>query len=77
MGVVQDAAAHVEPKADVERLFRKDDVRPWRTLTAFTGDSEIASDAVAEAFALLGRGEEVRSPERWYGGQSSRLRAVS
>jgi RNA polymerase sigma-70 factor (ECF subfamily) len=35
-------------------------------LLAFAGDPEVASDAVAEAFAqVLRRGEEVRDPERW------------
>jgi RNA polymerase sigma factor (sigma-70 family) len=66
LGVVQDALVNTEPTGDVERLFRKDGVRLWRALVAFTGDREIASDAVAEAFAqLLGRGDEVRAPERW------------
>jgi RNA polymerase sigma-70 factor (ECF subfamily) len=33
---------------------------------AFAGDPEVASDAVAEAFAqVLRRGEAVRDPERW------------
>jgi RNA polymerase sigma-70 factor (ECF subfamily) len=33
---------------------------------AFSGDPEVASDAVAEAFAqVLRRGDEVRDPERW------------
>jgi RNA polymerase sigma factor (sigma-70 family) len=64
--VVQDALVNTEPTDDVERLFRKDGVRLWRALVAFTGDREIASDAVAEAFAqVLGRGDEVRAPERW------------
>jgi RNA polymerase sigma-70 factor (ECF subfamily) len=66
LGVVQDALVNAEPRADVERLFRTDGVRLWRALVALTGDREIASDAVAEAFAqLLGRGDAVRSPERW------------
>jgi RNA polymerase sigma factor (sigma-70 family) len=66
MGVVQDATVSTEPTNAVECLFRKDGVRLWRALAAFTGDREIASDALAEAFAqLLGRGDEVRAPDRW------------
>jgi RNA polymerase sigma-70 factor, ECF subfamily len=64
--VVQDASVSSRPVDAVERIFRKDGVRMWRTLAAFTGDPEIASDAVAEAFAqLLGRGDAVRTPDRW------------
>src|SRR6266511_2604866 len=38
----------------------------WRSLLAYSGDREIASDAMAEAFAqALGRGAAVESPERW------------
>jgi RNA polymerase sigma-70 factor (ECF subfamily) len=38
----------------------------WRALTAFSGSREIAHDAVAEAFAqAAGRGDAIRSPERW------------
>lgn len=38
----------------------------WRALLAFSGNAEIANDAVAEAFAqALRRGAEVRHPERW------------
>jgi RNA polymerase sigma factor (sigma-70 family) len=33
---------------------------------AFSGDREVASDAVAEAFAqALGRGDDLRDPQRW------------
>ncbi|HJS26677.1 MAG TPA: hypothetical protein VJ913_06090, partial [Actinomycetota bacterium] len=38
----------------------------WRAVLAFAGDPEVASDAVAEAFAqVLRRGEDVRDPEGW------------
>ena len=40
--------------------------RLWRAIYAFAGDAEIASDAVAEAFAqLLNRAEAVRDPAAW------------
>jgi len=38
----------------------------WRAVLAFAGDPEVASDAMAEAFAqALRRGDEIRDPERW------------
>jgi len=50
----------------LERVYREDGARLWRALVAFSGDREVASDAVAEAFAqALGRGEEIRDPQRW------------
>jgi RNA polymerase sigma factor (sigma-70 family) len=62
--VVQDAL--VTGARGLERLYREDGVRLWRALVAFSGDREVASDAVAEAFAqALGRGGELRDPQRW------------
>ena len=38
----------------------------WRAVLAFAGDPEVASDAVAEAFAqALRRGQALRDPRRW------------
>jgi DNA-directed RNA polymerase specialized sigma24 family protein len=40
--------------------------RVWRAVCAFAGDPEVASDAVAEAFAqCIRRGEGVRDPRAW------------
>jgi RNA polymerase sigma-70 factor, ECF subfamily len=51
---------------ELERLYREQGDRMWRALLAFSGDPEVASDAVAEAFAqALRRGSSIRSPERW------------
>jgi RNA polymerase sigma factor (sigma-70 family) len=51
---------------ELERLYRDQWDRMWRAMFAFAGDSEIASDAVAEAFAqALRRGEAIRSLDRW------------
>jgi RNA polymerase sigma factor (sigma-70 family) len=45
-------------------------------VVAFAGDEEIASDAVAEAFAqCLRRGSEVRSPKSWLWKASFRIAA--
>ena len=50
----------------VERIYRDHGSRLWRSLAAFTGDPDVASDAVAEAFAqALRRGEELRDPLAW------------
>lgn len=56
----------VTAERGLERLYREDGTRLWRALVAFSGDREVASDAVAEAFAqALGRGDELRDPQRW------------
>jgi len=50
----------------VEKLYRADGQRLWQAVYAFAGDPDVASDAVAEAFAqLLRRGDGVRDPQRW------------
>jgi RNA polymerase sigma-70 factor (ECF subfamily) len=54
------------PHGALERLYRDQRDRMWRAVFAFAGDPEVASDAVAEAFAqALRRGDAIRSPERW------------
>jgi RNA polymerase sigma-70 factor, ECF subfamily len=63
---VDRAPAGVSRVDRIERLYRERGDRIWRGLLAFSGDPEVASDAVAEAFAqVLRRGDEVRDPERW------------
>jgi len=53
----------IEP---MEALYREIGPNLWRSLFAYSGDREIASDALAEAFAqAIARGDEVRSPEPW------------
>ena len=55
-----------ETRPGVEELYRSEHQRLWRSVLLFTGDPEIAGDAVAEAFAqLLRRGDQVRFPDRW------------
>lgn len=49
-----------------DRTFREEGPRLWRALLAFTADPELASDAMAEAYAqLLGRGSAVEAHDRW------------
>jgi RNA polymerase sigma-70 factor (ECF subfamily) len=57
----------METTADrLEAAYRTDGPRLWRSVLAYSGDVEIASDAVAEAFAqALARGEHVRNPVSW------------
>jgi RNA polymerase sigma-70 factor (ECF subfamily) len=50
----------------LEQLYRDRGARLWRAVLAYSGDPEIASDAVAEAFAqALRRGDAIRDPEAW------------
>lgn len=51
---------------EVERVYRDQAPKLWRSLVAWSGSGEIATDSVAEAFAqLLRRGQEVRDPNAW------------
>lgn len=50
----------------LERVYRDDGRKLWWSLLALCGDREIASDAVAEAFAqALGRGDQILDPRAW------------
>jgi len=47
-------------------LYEREAGRLWRAVYGFAQDREIASDAVAEAFAqCIRRSKDVRSPARW------------
>lgn len=51
---------------ELEELYRVDGDRLWRALLAFAGDSEVASDAAAEAFAqAIRRGSALTNPQAW------------
>ena len=61
-----ESVAVMQDEQSVEALYRRDAERLWRAVYAFTTDSEVASDAVAEAYAqVLGRGSAVRDPAGW------------
>jgi RNA polymerase sigma-70 factor (ECF subfamily) len=63
---MDSAVGILDVRKGVEAVYRADADRLWRAVYAFAGDAEIASDAVAEAFAqLLGRGAAVRDPAAW------------
>jgi len=49
-----------------EAAYRTEGPRLWRALVVFTADRELASDALAEAFAqALAGGDRVRDPVAW------------
>jgi RNA polymerase sigma factor (sigma-70 family) len=65
-------------KSDVEleAIYRDHGSRLWWAVLAYTGDREIASDAVAEAFAqALRRGDDLRNPLPWVWKSAFRIAA--
>ena len=63
---MESAVPVVEAQQSVEALYRSDADRLWRAVYAFAADPDIASDAVAEAFAqVLNRGSAVRDAQAW------------
>jgi RNA polymerase sigma-70 factor (ECF subfamily) len=56
----------VTSSGELERLYRERGDRLWRAVLAYSGDPDVASDAVSEAFAqALRRGDAIRDPEAW------------
>jgi RNA polymerase sigma factor (sigma-70 family) len=63
--VVQDAIVD-EARSRISELYREQGPKLWRALFSFSGDSEVASDAMAEAFARgLRDAGEIRDPAPW------------
>jgi RNA polymerase sigma-70 factor (ECF subfamily) len=74
--VGQRAPAKMTGVEDLEEVYRSIAPRLWRALVAYTGDPEIASDAVAEAFAqALHRGAALNAPDRWIWTSAFRIAA--
>jgi RNA polymerase sigma factor (sigma-70 family) len=49
-----------------EAIYRSTAPKLWRALVAFSGDRDVASDALGEAFAQgIARGDELREPTAW------------
>jgi len=47
-------------------VWREHGARIWRALLEFTGDPDVASDALAEAFSqAIARGDAIVDAERW------------
>jgi RNA polymerase sigma-70 factor (ECF subfamily) len=56
----------VTATSEIERVYREVGDRLWWAVLAYTGDRDIASDAVAEAFArALGSSDSIRDPAAW------------
>jgi RNA polymerase sigma factor (sigma-70 family) len=71
--VLTDPAA---TRLAVEKLYRDEGPKLWRSVMSFTAERSIADDAVAEAFAqLLGRGDAVKDPTAWVWKASFRIAA--
>jgi RNA polymerase sigma-70 factor (ECF subfamily) len=69
---VQDAV--VDEGKGLEDVYRAQAGRMWRALVGFSGDPEIAAEAVAEAFARAIRDEDqIRDLEPWLWRVSFRL----
>jgi RNA polymerase sigma-70 factor (ECF subfamily) len=63
---VSDTEVGTEPTTELERVYRHVGAKLWRSLLAYSADPELASDAVAEAFAqALARGDAIQDVERW------------
>jgi DNA-directed RNA polymerase specialized sigma24 family protein len=63
---MQDAGVSHATGTDWEEIYRRESPKLWRALVLHTGSGEIASDAVAEAFAQgIARGAAVRTPGAW------------
>jgi DNA-directed RNA polymerase specialized sigma24 family protein len=70
MTSVDHVPAGVSRTDRIERLYGERGDRIWRAVLAFSADPEVASDAVAEAFAqVLRRGDEVGTPNGGSGGR--------
>ena len=63
---MHDAAMAVDQLARFEELYREQGAALWRSVLLYAGDPDVASDAVAEAFAqAIRRGEEIESAQAW------------
>jgi RNA polymerase sigma factor (sigma-70 family) len=51
---------------EIERVYQEQGGRLWRSLLAYTGDRDLASDAAAEAFArALKAADQILDPAAW------------
>ena len=63
---MDDAVATTAVGSRVERCYREQAERLWRSLLLFSGEADVASEAVAEAFAqALRRGDAIRDLDAW------------
>lgn len=63
---MREALLEAQGAGRVEEVYREHGARLWHALLGFCGDPDVASEALAEAFAqVLRRGEAVREPLPW------------
>jgi RNA polymerase sigma factor (sigma-70 family) len=56
----------LDERVRYELVYREHGARVWRSVFLYSGDRELSSDAVAEAFAqAIRRGEDIRDPLAW------------
>lgn len=61
----------------IGEVYRQQSPKLWRALLGFTGDPDVATDAMAEAFArALREGDTVRDPVPWIWRVAFRLAAA-
>ena len=61
----------------IEEVYRNQSPRMWRALLGFTGDPEVATDAMAESFArALREGDAIRDVAAWTWRVAFRLAAA-
>ena len=71
-GIVTTVVTPIAATTEVEAVYRQDGARLWRALYAFAGNENVASDAVAEAFAqALARGSAIQTSAPGYGARLS------
>jgi RNA polymerase sigma-70 factor (ECF subfamily) len=64
------------PTENLERLYREHGDRLWRAVFVWSGDRQVADDAVAEAFTqALRQGDALRDPMAWIWRVAFRLAA--
>jgi RNA polymerase sigma-70 factor (ECF subfamily) len=72
---MQDAPVS-DARERLASVYAEQSTRLWRALVGYTGDPEIASDAVAEVFAqALARGDAIESLEAWIWRSAFRIAA--
>lgn len=76
LGYVEMNDTAAQSTDSIEAIYRREGHRLWWAVLAWAGDAEIASDAVAEAYAqALRRGGELRDPAAWVWRVAFRLAA--
>lgn len=59
-----------------DQLFRSEHDRLWRSLVAYCGDTDVATEAEAEAFTqALARGDALEDPKAWLWRSSFKIAA--